>query len=174
MKTTKGFTLIELLVVVLIIGILAAIALPMYTKTVEKTRVANAIVWTKSASGAMTRWFMEHDSSDAFDIEDLDIELTEPKEYTCQITKISNVQGTPEHTGTIYTSWCNKTAWVGQDNQYIIAVDTYSDGFVDGPFCGGEGPGTQCKALGFSDTSGTPKCQGSVNSSDSYTCYYKP
>ncbi len=78
----NAFTLIELLVVVLIIGILAATALPMYNKTVERTIMEGAVPMGKAVAQAEERFFMEHGRYTA-DPEELDIKYECPPKFTC-------------------------------------------------------------------------------------------
>ena len=58
----KAFTLIELLVVVLIIGILAAVALPQYQKAVDKSRVATMLPLMRRWVDALALYKLEHGS----------------------------------------------------------------------------------------------------------------
>ena len=60
----KAFTLIELLVVVLIIGILSAVALPQYTKAVEKSRMAEAVQMAASIRTGVDSYILANGVSD--------------------------------------------------------------------------------------------------------------
>ncbi|MBO4674652.1 MAG: prepilin-type N-terminal cleavage/methylation domain-containing protein [Elusimicrobiaceae bacterium] len=74
MKNTAGFTLIELLVVVLIIGILAAVALPQYEKAVEKSRATEATIFLKNLDTAETAYHLANGEF-THDLDALDIDV---------------------------------------------------------------------------------------------------
>ncbi len=78
MKINKlGFTLLELLVVVLIVGILAAIALPQYQMAVMKSRYSAMMDIVNAINDAEERYYLVHDKySETFDGLDIDLECT--------------------------------------------------------------------------------------------------
>jgi prepilin-type N-terminal cleavage/methylation domain-containing protein len=116
----KGFTLLEVLVVIIIIGILAALALPQYMKTIKKARIAEAASNIGSLRGAEIRYYQEKDEIViGDDFSNLDIE--DPNDIANAYFTYTVVSGTaPEDIVIVAT---------GKDDKITKGVEvTYNEG----------------------------------------------
>jgi type IV pilus assembly protein PilA len=75
-KGEKGFSLVELMVVIVIIGVLIAIAIPVYRNTTEKAELRACHANQRMIEGAASQYAM----NEGIDIENVD-DIDELKDY---------------------------------------------------------------------------------------------
>jgi type IV pilus assembly protein PilA len=115
--TRKGFTLIELLIVVVIIGILAAIAIPKFANTKEKAYVASMKSDLRNLVTAQEAYFSDNNSMYAASTANLGTNYKPSTGITVAISGATGTGWAAVATSVSTTRTCNITLGSGSTQE---------------------------------------------------------
>jgi type IV pilus assembly protein PilA len=153
-KKGEGFTLIELLVVIIIIGILAAIALPSFLNQANKAKQSEAKQYVGTIVRTQQAYFLEN-SEFASTLAELG------KPVAAETTNYTYAIPAPTATGVTVTGTPSKEALKGYTGGTIITTGgANSEATSFGAICEANASGkTAPKSPAFDATTGKPSCE---------------
>ncbi len=116
-SNTKGFTLIELLIVVVIIGILAAIAIPKFANTKEKAYIASMKSDLRNLVTAQEAYFSDNNSTYAGSIAAMGTNYKGSTGVTVTINSSTNTGWAASASQNSTTKTCSITLGGGSTNE---------------------------------------------------------
>lgn len=118
-RNTGGFTLVELAVVIVIIGVLAAFAVPRFLSAVERSKAGEAYNYLAAVRSAQER-FQARQGTYATVLADLDIQMPAPKYFAIGIIAAGS-------SGTLQSSWTLTLTRTGASAGYGAYTVTFTD-----------------------------------------------
>lgn len=153
-----GFTLIELLVVVLIIGILAAVALPQYNKAVKKAQGAEVLAALDALDKNLSAYYLEHDTYNGSGVEKFTVNVPQLHHFKYLVGSTFRYdKGNFEFTNQNLTN----TRWL--EGEHVAMVEFFSPDSVrvSGTWMNGKLYSWQCR---------TENDSSSVSCGDYFNC----
>lgn len=121
-RKDEGFTLVELMVVVLIIGILVAIAIPVFNAASASARKSACISNQRTLDGATEQWVAANPANDKGALNTIG----------AAETAMGTAQSADGKTGLYVKDWAKSTSCPSDNASYTVAAGDFSCPNADG------------------------------------------